>query len=390
MRHLHLETNLIHSFGKEEKSILNGAVVCPIHLSTTFRENSDFEYGRAGNPTRQVLENRIAVTHGVSHGFCFSSGMAAISAISFILRSVNRSKILCIADIYSGTRRFLTPFPGKGCISPFSQVEYITREQFEDTEFLNKKTMEFDAVWIESPTNPSLHILDIAQISQIAKKNDCLVCVDNTLASVSIQNPFEFGADLVIYSATKYMNGHSDVIMGLVLTDSAELASHLKYIQICQGSIPSPFDCYMVLRGLKTLEIRMQRHSQNALVLAKYFQKSPHIKKVIYPGLETHPQHELAKTCFAKNSFGGMITFYTNYGEQKTLKFLDHLKIISVAESLGAVESLIEHPKTMTHVSLPKEAKQKLHITESMIRFSVGIENVNDLVEDIHQAFSHI
>lgn len=344
----------------------SGDVVVPIHLSTTFaREKVDkptggFEYSRSGNPTRYALEKNLAALENGKFAFAFSSGLAAITNVLLLLKSWDH--ILSIDDVYGGTRRlFKQVFEQFGL--EFSFVNFADGEDIVSHIKSNTKL-----IWIESPTNPLLKIIDIASICQIAVKRKILTVVDNTFASPYFQKPLDLGADIVVCSLTKYIGGHSDAVGGGVVLKDKKIAERLKFLQNAVGAILSPFDSYQVLKGIKTLSLRMQKHEENAKKVVEFLSQHPKVKKVYYPG------------------FGGMVSFELTGNIKTAINFLESFKIISIAESLGAVESLIEHPASMTHASVPKEEREKIGLSDTLIRLSVGIEDVEDLIADLSQA----
>ena len=358
-------------------------VVSPIHLSTTnywkqIDQPGPHEYIRSSNPTRQALEKQLAELEHAKHGLAFSSGLAAETALLMgTLKSGDH--IIGFDDLYGGTKRLInTVFNNFG----------ITADYIDVTNYdllLKHIKPNTKMIWLESPTNPLMKLADIRAISDIAKKHKLLVVVDNTFLTPYLQNPLDLGADIVVHSGTKYFGGHSDVLNGAIMLNDSILFDKLYHIQNSTGGVLSPFDSYLVLRGLKTLHIRMEAHQRNAMLLAAYLEKHPKVKKVFYPGLASHPQHDLAKK--QASGFGGMISFEILGGRAECKKFLGNLELFVLAESLGGVESLIEHPVTMTHASLSKEEQEHAGITESLIRVSVGIEHIDDLKEDMEQAF---
>lgn len=359
-----------------------GDVVPPIHLSTTFvwknpgQPLSEFEYIRSQNPTRKVFETKLAALENAAYGIAFSSGLAAESAImqAFL---VPGDHVVVFDDIYGGTRRLLNEvFRGL----EVSYVDLSDTAAFEKA--LNPGTK---MLWIESPTNPMLKICDIPALSAIAHKNGVIVVVDNTFLSPYFQQPLKLGADLVVHSTTKYIGGHSDALGGAVLTSDDGYHEKVRGIQNNVGAVLSPFDSYLNIRGLKTLALRMEQHQKNALAVARFLAGHPKVKRVYYPGLEHHPKHEVLRR--QASGFGGMVSFETE-GDIETAKaFLGRLKLFALAESLGGVESLIELPALMTHVSVDQAAREKVGITDTLVRASIGIEDMGDLIADLEQAF---
>ncbi|XP_003767302.1 cystathionine gamma-lyase [Sarcophilus harrisii] len=377
----HFATNAIH-VGQEPEQWSSQAVVPPISLSTTFKQkapgqHSGFEYSRSGNPTRNCLEKVVAALDGAKYCLAFASGLAATLNITHLLKSGDH--IICMDDVYGGTNRYFR------CVA----TELGLKISFVDCSKLKLLeaaiTPETKLVWIETPTNPILKVTDIAGCAQVVHKYDNIILVvDNTFMSAYFQRPLDLGADICMYSATKYMNGHSDVVMGLVSTNSEDLHKRLSFLQNSLGAVPSPFDCYLCLRGLKTLQIRMKQHFSNGLAVAKFLEANPRVEKVIYPGLLSHPQYELIqRQC---TGCPGMVTFYIKGELAHAEAFLKKLKIFTLAESLGGYESLAEIPAIMTHASVPKQDRKVLGISDTLIRLSVGLEDIEDLLEDLDQA----
>lgn len=377
-------TRAIHS-GEEPnlKEGGSGDVVVPIHVASTFarceidKPTGGYEYSRTGNPTRQALENRLASLENAKYGLAFGSGLAAETTVALALLKKG-DHVVAFDDLYGGTRRLFNRM-----LSNFGvEFTYVDATNTENVEAAFRKNTRM--VWLETPTNPLLKLCDIKAISKTAKAHGIITVLDNTFASPYLQNPLDLGTDIVVHSTTKYLSGHSDVVGGAVMLSNDELYGKLKFIQNAVGAIPSPFDCFLVLRGTKTLALRMERHCSNAMRLANYLSSNPCVEKVIYPGLKDHPQHALAKK--QMSAFGGMISFYLK-ANVDTKNFLRHLKIIALAESLGGVESLISQPAAMTHASLTKQERKRIGITDNLLRLSVGIEDVEDLESDLAQAF---
>ena len=376
-------TKAIHS--GEEPNLKEGGcgdVVVPIHLSSTFarceldQPTGGYEYSRTGNPTRHALEKRLAALENADYGLAFASGLAAETTLVLSLLK-SGDHVVAFEDLYGGTRRlFDRTFANFGL--DFSYVDATKTENVGAAIKGNTKL-----IWLETPTNPLLKLCDIAAISKIAKERDILNVVDNTFASPYLQNPLDLGADIVLHSTTKYLGGHSDVVGGAIMLSDKELYGKLKFNQNAVGAIPSPFDCFLVLRGTKTLALRMERHSHNASEIAKYLAAHPKVEKVTYPGLKSHPQHELARKQMP--GFGGVISFYVRQGTD-VKGFLRRLKVIALAESLGGVESLISQPSSMTHAGLSRQEREKIGITDNLLRLSVGIEDAEDLKADLDQA----
>ena len=378
------ETRAIHA--GQEADPATGAVMMPIYTSSTFKQDSPgihkgYDYSRSGNPTRNAFEDCMASLEEGIKGYGFSSGVAAISACVELLEPGDH--VIAMDDLYGGTVRLFNEIKTK---SQGITVTYVDMTDFDNVEkaFTNKTKM----IFVETPTNPLLKITDLEKIANFAKEKKILSVCDNTFASTYIQKPLNFRIDVVLHSATKYLGGHSDLIAGVLVIgkDDKNLLEKMANIQNSLGPITSTFDSYLILRSLKTLPIRMERHSKNALLIANELINNEKIENVIYPGLESHPQHQLAKK--QMNGFGGIISIELSGGLEASKTFLEKTKIFSLAESLGGVESLIEHPALMTHASLPAETRDKIGITDGLIRLSVGIESVEDLIDDIHQALN--
>lgn len=371
-----------------------GAVTVPISLASTFAQPSPgvlmgknqpesfgngWEYSRTGNPTRGTFERAIAACESGKHAVAYSSGMAATTAVVHLLKQGDH--VISIDDVYGGTQRYFrrTCNPTYGI--DFDFVDMSVAENIEKAIRPNTKL-----IWLETPTNPTLKITDIGMVAEVAKKHGLILVVDNTFMSPYFQNPLLHGATIVLHSITKYINGHSDVVMGCVITNDDEIYTKLRFIQNGIGAVPSPFDAYLALRGLKTLHVRMAAHAKNAQAVAEYLEAHPKVDRVIYPGLPSHPQHAIAKK--QQKGFGGMITFYVKGDIENARSFLENVKIFTLAESLGAVESLAESPAIMTHASVPKEHRMKLGISDTLIRLSVGIEGLPDIIADIEHALA--
>lgn len=361
-----------------------GAIMTPIYQTSTFVQegigkNKGFAYARGQNPTRHVLENNLAALENGKYGACFGSGMAAIDCILKMLKPGD--EVVSTNDLYGGTYRiFKTIFENYGI-----KFHFVGMENAGNIEaYCHAKTK---LIWVETPTNPMINIIDIEATAAIAKKHDSLLAVDNTFASPYLQNPLDLGADIVMHSVTKYLGGHSDVVMGALVCNNDKVAEEMYRIQNSSGAITNPMDSFLALRGVKTLHLRMQRHCENAEVIARFLKAHPKVDKVYWPGFETHPNHQIAKK--QMRGFGGMISF-TLLGDSVTAahKVLEKSKLFALAESLGGVESLIGHPATMTHGAIPKSDREALGIVDSLIRLSVGIEDAEDLVEDLKQALS--
>jgi cystathionine gamma-synthase/cystathionine gamma-lyase len=377
---LAFESSAIHA-GQRPDSVL-GAVMPPIVLSTTFAQLSPgrprpFEYSRCGNPTRSALETCIATLEAGAFGFAYSSGCAAANNILELLGP--DEELLCCDDVYGGTYRLFGHAQRQRRVK-CTFVDYTHPERIEQA--LTPRTK---MVWVESPTNPLLKVYDLRTIAQICKAKGMLMVVDNTFASPALQRPLEFGASIVLHSTTKYLNGHSDVIGGAVVTRDEELAGRIAFLQNALGSVPSPMDCYLVLRGIKTLPLRMREHCRLALELATRLETVPGVRRVIYPWLASHPQHELAVRQMPLGC-GGVISFEIEGGEKAAHAFLMALRLFTLAESLGGIESLAEHPASKTHATVPREQRSAVGITDGLVRLSIGIENLEDLWTDLSQA----
>ena len=373
-------TKVIHAGIEPDPS--TGAIMTPIFQTSTYvqsapGEHKGFEYARTQNPTRSVLESNIAALENGKYGLGFASGLAAMDAILKLLKSGD--EIISVNDLYGGSYRLMTKvFNHFGIESKY--VDMTNPDNLE--EALSEKTK---LIWVETPTNPVLTIVDIKKVCEIAKRKGVMVCVDNTFATPVLQNPLDLGADIVMHSATKYLGGHSDVIMGLVVTSSDDLYERLSFIQNSCGAVPGPQDCFLMLRGIKTLHLRVERSSENAMKIAQYLEAHPNVGRVLYPGLKSHPQHELAKG--QMSDFGGMVSFdLANNNMDAAKKVLSNTHYFSLAESLGGVESLIGHPASMTHAAIPKEERLEAGLTDSLIRLSVGIEDIGDLINDLDHA----
>ena len=385
-------TSLVH-VGSEADPI-TGAVTVPISLATTFAQSSPgiatgasslnshgkgFEYGRTNNPTRAAYERALAAAEGGKHGLAFASGMAATVTCTHLLKSGDH--VVCIDDVYGGTQRYFRRIVVPTYGITFSFIDFTIPGALEEAVKSNPKTK---LVWLETPTNPTLKVSDIAEAARIAHAAGALLVVDNTFMSPYLQRPLALGADIVMNSCTKYIGGHSDVVGGALIVKSDDLNTQLRFLQNSLGGVPGPQDCYLALRGLKTLHIRMQRHCENALACAQFLEAHAAVEKVLYPGLPSHPQYEVAKK--QTTGAGGMITFYVKGGINSARKFLESVKLFTCAESLGAVESLAESPAVMTHASVPPEVRAQLGISDSLVRLSVGIEDKEDLIADLESA----
>lgn len=375
----HFETLCIHA--GQQPCPTTGAVIPPIYTSSTFKQSAPgihqgFEYSRTKNPTREAYESCIAALEYGYQAFAFASGMAAINTLTELLAPGDH--ILASHDLYGGTYRLFNRVKTQ---SQHLQFDFVNTQTLET--LIESKKANTRMIWIESPSNPLLQISPIEEIAAWAKLHNIITVVDNTFASPWIQNPLTLGCDIVVHSATKYLNGHSDVVGGVIIVGEAgELCEKLSFLQNSCGAIASPFDSYMVLRSLKTLPLRMQKHCENAQIIAQWLSQHSQVKKVIYPGLPSFPQHALAKK--QMRHFGGMISMII---KQDAKSFLQHCELFTLAESLGGVESLIEHPASMTHFSIPPEVRHQIGIEDNLIRLSVGIEHVEDLIDDLQRAF---
>lgn len=373
-------TDAIHAGQKPDP--VTGAVITPIYQTSTYAQeelgkHKGYEYGRTHNLTRQSLEANIAALEKGKYGIAFASGLAATQALMSLVKSGDH--IIVSKNVYGGTYR-LFELIMKDYGLDFSWIDTSVPENIKNSIRKNTKL-----VFLETPTNPMLTLTDLAAASDICKKHNLISVVDNTFMSPYLQNPLLLGCDVVLHSSTKYINGHSDVIGGIIVTSNDKVHERIRYIQNAVGAVPSPFDCWLILRSTKTLAVRMERHVRNAMELAKFLDDSNLAEKVYYPGLTSHPQHELAKK--QMRGFGGMIS--ADFGDtEKAKKLLRSIKIFTLGESLGGVESLISHPASMTHASVPKVERERLGITDSLIRFSVGIEDIEDLIEDINNALN--
>lgn len=375
-------TKYIHAGAHPDPS--TGAIMTPIFQTSTYVQespgvNKGYEYARSQNPTRQALEEALAVIEEGKYGLAFSSGVAATDAVIRLLQPGN--EVIAGSDMYGGTYRLFSKIYQKFGIV-FHYVDMTDVKNIEAKLNANTKL-----IWVETPTNPLMNIADISAIARITNKYSILLCVDNTFASPALQNPLKLGADMVMHSATKYLSGHSDVIQGALVMNNKELRDELYFIQKSCGAVPGPMDCFLVLRGIKTLGIRMERHSQNGAKIAHHLKSHPAIKKVYWPGFEDHPGHQIAKQ--QMRDFGGMISFELKQDSMEAVRvLLSNTKLFSLAESLGGVESLINHPASMTHASIPRDERIKNGLSDTLIRLSVGIEDADDLIADLDQAIA--
>ncbi|BCY27719.1 cystathionine gamma-synthase [Flavobacterium okayamense] len=377
-------TKVIHGGQHHEK--VTGSVMPPVFQTSTFAQVSpgkpvgEYEYSRAANPTRTALEDALASIENGTRGLAFSSGLAATDSVMKLLKP--NDEVIAMDDLYGGTyRMFARIYQDFGI--KFHFVDMTDLEKLES--LINENTK---LVWVETPTNPLMKLADIAEVAKITKKHNLLFAVDNTFATPYLQKPLDLGADIVMHSATKYLGGHSDVIAGALIVKDKELGEKLHFAQFATGGTLGPMDSYLVLRGIKTLHLRVQRHSENGQKVAEYLEKHPAIKRVYYPGIASHPNHEIAKKQMI-GGYGGMVTFTFNSGKMEdAISFLEKVKVFTLAESLGGIESLANHPTLMTHASVPAEKRAEIGISDDMVRLSVGVEDIQDLLQDLEQALS--
>ena len=378
------DTRAIHAGQKNDP--VTGAVMTPIYATSTYAQESPgvhkgYEYSRTSNPTRKALEDCIASLENGDKGFAFASGMAATSTILELLDSGDH--VIASDDLYGGTYRLMEDVRKRTSSLDFSFVDFSKTSNILDAIRPNTKML-----WLETPSNPLLKITDLDAVSSVVDNRDIIKVCDNTFSSPRIQQPLDFGFDIVMHSATKYIGGHSDVVAGLAVTskERSDLSERLAYLINASGGMTGPFDSFMLLRSLKTLSIRMEKHSENAQLVAEFLENHPLVSKIIYPGLESHPEHNIAKK--QMRLYGGMVTFVVSGGLSQAKKVLENLEIFTLAESLGGAESLAEHPAIMTHASIPKETREALGIDDGLIRLSVGIETAEDLINDLKNALS--
>jgi cystathionine gamma-lyase len=374
-------TRAIHA--GQEPDPTTGAIMTPIYATSTYVQTSPgvhkgWEYSRTQNPTRQALERCVADLESGRFGFAFSSGLAATGTILELIDS--GSHVIALDDIYGGSTRLFEKVRRRSAGLDFSFVDMTSIDAIRKANKPNTRL-----IWLESPSNPLLKIVDLHAVSGIARKHDILMVTDNTFATPYLQRPLEHGSHIVMHSVTKFLNGHSDMVGGIAVTDDEQLAEKLGFLQNSIGSVPGPFDSFLALRGLKTLDVRMERHCRSAMEIARWLEKNAHVERVVYPGLTSHPQHALAKS--QMSGFGGIVTFFIKGGLKESRAFLERCRIFALAESLGGVESLVDHPAIMTHASVPAEKRGKLGISDQLIRLSVGIEDVDDLIGDLDQSF---
>jgi cystathionine gamma-lyase len=380
---MRFSTRAIHA--GQDPDPVTGSVTVPVYLTSTYQQpgpgkEGKYVYSRTANPTRTALEECLASLEEGRYGLAFSSGMAATTTILLSLRTGDH--VVAGDDIYGGTYRLFEQVLRNYGL----QFTYVNPENPDNVEKAIRKNTRL--IWIETPTNPLMRIIDLRQISKISKKARALLVVDNTFMSPYLQNPLRHGADIVVHSTTKYLGGHSDLVGGATIANDADVQSRLKYLQNAVGAIPGPLDCYLVLRGIKTLAVRMERHNENAKAISELLAKQPKVENVNYPGLPDHPQRAIIKRQMKGN--GGMLSFQLKGSFNQCKKLLNSLRVFTIAESLGGVESLIEHPASMTHASIPRERRLKLGIADNLIRVSVGIEDVEDLVPDLERGFKQV
>jgi cystathionine beta-lyase/cystathionine gamma-synthase len=377
----HFSTRCIHAGQAPDPT--TGAVMPPIYTTSTYAQKSPgvhkgYDYSRTSNPTRGAWERCIADLEGAKHGFAFASGMAATSTLLELIDA--GSHIVAMDDLYGGTFRLFERVRRRS-----AGLEITWANLAEPTALAAAVKPTTKLIWIETPTNPTLKLVDIEAVAKFARQRGIITIVDNTFATPWVQRPIELGADIVMHSATKYLNGHSDMIGGVAVTANAELAERIGFLQNAIGAVSGPFDSFLALRGLKTLALRMRQSSENAIQIATWLEKNPRVARVLYPGLASHPQHELAKRQM-KNGHSGIVTFFVKGGLAEARHFLERCQVFTIAESLGGVESLVDHPGLMTHASIPPEKRKELGIDDSLIRLSVGIEDVEDLIADLDEA----
>ncbi len=362
-----------------------GAIVPPIYQSATYvldeiGKDKGFDYTRASNPTRQVLENNLAALDGAKHGICFSSGMSAVDSVIKLLNSGDH--IVCSDDVYGGVSRLFNDLLVNYDLT-FTYVNSSNSKEVEDAILDNTKL-----IWIETPTNPLLKVTDLAAVGKIATRHNILYGVDATFSTPALLRPIEFGADIVMHSTTKYLSGHNQIIGGALITNSDELAEKIRFIQKTVGAVPSPFDCWLTLMGIKTLSLRMKKHCENGMHVAEFLESHSQIERVAYPGLESHPQHDIAKE--QMDGFSSMISMELKGGIPAGISLMNSLELCYLAESLGAVETMITHPATMTHADVPKEERLARGLTDGLVRLSVGIEDKEDIIKDLDNALKKI
>ena len=381
-KELKFNSKAIH--GGQRPDAAYGAVMPPIYQTSTYAQptpgaHKGYEYSRGGNPTRTALENAVASLENGSFGMAFGSGMAAIDAVLKLL--LPGDEVICTSDLYGGSYRLF-----KGVYEKYG-VKFRFSDMVDMEELASQITENTKLIWVETPTNPMMNIIDIEAVSKITKHHNLLLAVDNTFATPYLQRPLDLGADIVMHSATKYLAGHSDVVVGALAVKDEKLADQLYFVQKSSGGICGPMDSFLTLRGIKTLHVRMQRHCENAELVAKYLESHPKIDKVYWPGFGHHPNHKVAKK--QMEGFGGMISFVPKGGNyEEAIKIVEDLQLFTLAESLGGVESLVGHPASMSHGSIPKEEREKNGVVDALIRLSIGIEDAEDLINDLKQALN--
>jgi cystathionine gamma-lyase/cystathionine beta-lyase len=380
---MRFETLAIHAGERPDKAF--GAISVPIYQTSAFvfedvGKTRGYDYSRTANPTRKVLEDTIAQLEGGKAGFAFATGMAAETTVMHLLKTGDH--VISGDDVYGGTYRL---FQNVMCDFglEFTFLRMNSRQVIEQAIKPNTRML-----WLETPSNPLLNIVDIEMAVDVAKKHKLLTVIDNTFATPYFLRPIEYGVDIVVHSTTKYLNGHCDVVGGAVVTTTDELTKRVQFLLNAMGTCASPFDCWLVLRGIETLPVRMKQHEENAIAVANYLKGHPAVKRVLYPGLDSHPGHEIAKG--QMKGFGGVVSFELAGGIERVSSFLKRIKVFSLAESLGGVASLAEHPSTMSHASMPKDYREKVGITDELIRLSVGLENADDLIDDLEQALKRL
>ncbi len=380
---MRFETLAIHAGERPDKTF--GAISVPIYQTSTFAfedigKTRGYDYSRTANPTRKVLEDTIAQLEGGKAGFAFATGMAAEATVIHLLKAGDH--VISGDDVYGGTYRLFEDVMRDFGLE-FSFLRMNDRRRIEEAIKPNTKML-----WLETPSNPLLNIVDLEMVVDIAKQHNLMTVIDNTFATPYFLRPIGYGVDLVVHSTTKYLNGHCDVVGGAVVTTTDELSQRVQFLLNAMGTCASPFDCWLVLRGIETLPVRLERHEKNAIAVANYLKGHPAVEKVFFPGLESHPGHEIAKR--QMKGFGGVVSFEVKGGIESVNTFLRRLKVFYLAESLGSVASLAEHPATMSHASMPKDYREKVGITDGLIRLSVGLENIDDLIEDLWQALERL
>jgi len=382
--HDKLATRVIHAGQQPDPS--TGAIMTPIYTTSTYVQKSPgdhqgYEYSRTHNPTRKAWEACIADLEGGTHGFAFASGMAAVDTVMHLLAPGDH--VLAMNDLYGGTWRLFERVRRRS-----SGLEFTFADLTDADAARNAIRPETKIIWVETPTNPMLQLVDIARMSELARANDCLLVVDNTFATPMLQRPITLGADIVLHSVTKYLNGHSDMVGGALVVNGEELGEKIGFIQNSAGAVQGPFDAFLVMRGVKTLALRMKAHCENAGRIAEWLTGQDKVRKVIYPGLDGHPQKALAEK--QMSGFGGMVSFDLDGDLAAARRFLENTRLFALAESLGGVESLVNHPAIMTHATVPKETRDRLGVTDTLIRLSVGIEDLDDLIEDLETALAAV